>query len=183
MQFIDEILVPRTRVAVVIGPKGATKVTLEQLGNVKITVKNNLVEVEGTDALEVMIAKNVVDAVGRGFSPESAKLLFKEDYAYEKLSLPDYGHKKQSHQQRVRGVVIGANGKAKNLIARETGAEIVVQGKTVAILGKYDAVEKARQAVEMLLTGRRHATVYRFLSGGKGSARPSQEELGLGLER
>ncbi len=167
MQFTDEILIPRTRVAVLIGPKGATKASVEKLGNVKLSVNDNLVEVEGTDALEVMIAKNVVDAIGRGFSSESAKLLFKEDYAYEKLSLPDYGHKKQSHQQRVRGVVIGTNGKAKNLIARESGAEIAVQGKTVAILGKYEAVEKARQAVEMLLTGRRHATVYRFLERNK----------------
>ncbi len=167
MQFEDEILIPQARVAVVIGPKGASKTEIEKLGKVKLTITDNLVRVEGDGALEVMIAKNAVDAVGRGFSVESAKLLFKDDYAYEKLSLPDYGHKKQSHQERVRGVVIGTNGKAKNLIERETGAEIAVQGKTVAILGKYESVEKARQAVEMLLTGRKHATVYRFLEINK----------------
>ncbi len=179
MQFQDEILIPRTRVAILLGPKNATKTNLEKLGKVKISVKENIVELAGRDALEVLVAKNVVDAIGRGFSPESAKQLFDDEFSYVKLSLPDYGHKKVSHQQRVRGVVIGQEGKAKRMIERETGAEIAVQGKTIAILGKYEAVEKARQAVEMLLTGRRHATVYRFLSGTKGSVRHSQEELGL----
>ncbi len=167
MQFTDEILIPRTRIALLLGPKNATKTSLEKLGKVKISVKENLVEVAGRDALEVMVAKNVVDAIGRGFSPESAKQLFDDEFTYTKLVLPDYGHKKASHQQRVKGVVIGQEGKAKRMIERETGAELAIQGKTIAILGKYEAVEKARQAVEMLLTGRRHATVYRFLEKSK----------------
>ncbi len=167
MQFTDEILIPRQRVAMLLGPKNATKTNLEKLGKVKISVRGNLVEIAGKDALEVMVAKNVVDAIGRGFSPESAKQLFDDEFSYTKLVLPDYGHKKQSHQERVRGVVIGQEGKAKRMIERESGAELAIQGKTIAILGKFEAVGKARQAVEMLLTGRRHATVYRFLERGK----------------
>ncbi len=163
MKFQDEILIPKTRVAILLGAKNATKANLEKLGKVKISVKGNLVEIAGKDALEVMVAKNVVDAIGRGFSPESAKQLFDDEFSYTKLVLPDYGHKKQSHQERVRGVVIGQEGKAKRMIERESGAELAIQGKTIAILGKFEALEKARQAVEMLLTGRRHATVYRFL--------------------
>ena len=163
MQFEDEILIPKQRVAALIGPKGAIKSKIEELGNVKLAVKDNLVEIKGKDALEVMLAKNVVDAIGRGFTPESAKLLFKEEYSYTKLSLPDYGHKKSSHLERIKGVVIGKEGKAKRLIERETGTEIAVQGKTIAIIGPYEGVEKARQAVEMLLTGRKHATAFRFL--------------------
>ncbi|HIH13812.1 MAG TPA: RNA-processing protein [Nanoarchaeota archaeon] len=158
MQFEEEILIPKARVKVVLSMN-----TLLEKENAKIEAVGNLIKIVSDDALILAIAKNIVEAVGRGFEPGVAKLLFKDDFAFEQLSIADYGYKKPNHLKRIKGVVIGENGKAKNIIEKRTGTRLAIYGKTVSIIGKHDAVQKARHAVEMLLTGRRHATAYRFL--------------------
>ena len=158
MKFEEDILVPRARVKEILSMKGL----LEKEG-VKIEAIGNLIKVETDDALAIVIAKNIVEAVGRGFEPGVAKLLFKDDFAFEQLSIADYGYKKPNHLKRIKGVVIGENGKAKNIIEKRTNTRLAIYGKTVSIIGKHDEVQKARHAVEMLLTGRKHATAYRFL--------------------
>ena len=48
-------------------------------------------------------------------------------------------------------------------LSEKSGCFISVFGKTVAIIGRPDGIERARKAVEMLLEGANHSTVYRFL--------------------
>ncbi|MCD6404171.1 MAG: RNA-processing protein, partial [Nanoarchaeota archaeon] len=59
--------------------------------------------------------------------------------------------------------VIGRDGKAKEKIEELTDTNICVSGKTVSIIGRYDDAMIAREAVERLLGGAMHATVFRFL--------------------
>jgi|SRR3989344_2519202 len=158
MQFEEEILVPRARTKHI----AELNKVFEKEG-MKLEIIGNLVKIYSEDALTAVIGKNAVEAVGRGFEPGVAKLLFKDDFAFEQLSIADYGYKKPNHLKRIKGVVIGENGKAKNIIEKRTNTRLAIYGKTVSIIGKHDEVQKARQAVEMLLTGRRHATAYRFL--------------------
>jgi ribosomal RNA assembly protein len=44
-----------------------------------------------------------------------------------------------------------------------TDTKIVVGDKYIAILGPYENVKAARSALEMLIKGRQHATVYRWI--------------------
>ena len=44
-----------------------------------------------------------------------------------------------------------------------SGALVSVYGHTVAIIGDFDQVNVAREAVNMLINGSEHASVYRFL--------------------
>ena len=48
-----------------------------------------------------------------------------------------------------------------------TGANVSVYGRTVSLLGEYEEVAEAKRAVEMLLEGSMHATVYKFLENLK----------------
>jgi len=170
MKFEDEILIPRARIAVLIGKKGEARKKIERLGHCRLKIdKEGLVKITARDALELLIAKNVVEAIGRGFNPEIAQNLFKEDNGYELLNLYDYGAKKKSDLERMRGVVIGVEGSARKVIEQITHVHISVYGKTVAIIGPHETLQKARQAVEMLLTQARHATVFRFLEQKKQS--------------
>jgi len=57
-----------------------------------------------------------------------------------------------------------------------TGTEISVYGKTVAIIGLPEQVEIARKAVEMLIQGVPHETVYAFLDRKKKEARQEMLE-------
>ncbi|MFH0868679.1 MAG: KH domain-containing protein [archaeon] len=173
LKFEDEILIPKVRVAVLIGVKGAVKRKIELHGHCKLKIdREGLVKITAHDALELMVSKNVVEAIGRGFNPEIAQNLFKEDNGYELLNLYDYGAKDKYDLKRIRGVVIGAEGSARKVIEQITHTNISVYGKTVAIIGPHATLQKARQAVEMLLTRARHATVFRFLEK-KGKAERS----------
>jgi len=164
LKFEEEILIPKARIAVLIGKKGTVRKTIEKKGKVKLKISaTGSVKITANDALDLMIARNVVEAVGRGFNPEIAEKLFKEENSYELVNLNDYGLKEKSDLQRQRGIVIGEAGVAKKTVQRLTGTDISVFGKTVAIIGPTEGVVWARQAIEMLLTGARHATVYRFL--------------------
>ena len=42
-------------------------------------------------------------------------------------------------------------------------AKLVIYGHTVGIIGGFEESDVAREAVEMILTGSEHSTVYRFL--------------------
>ncbi len=163
MEFHEETTIPKARVAVLIGVKGVTKRIIERRSHTKIKISTNgVVMMEGNNALELMTVKNIVEAVGRGFNPSLALEILKDENAYELINIEDYIGKNKA-LNRVRGVIIGKEGKARKVIEKLTGVHLSIYGKTVAIIGKAEAVAIAHLAVEMFLTGAKHSTVYRFL--------------------
>ena len=67
--------------------------------------------------------------------------------------------------RRIRSRLIGTSGKCRRNIERLTGTRISVYGKTVAIIGKYTNAHLAAQAVEKIIKGIPHRSVYEFLEG------------------
>jgi ribosomal RNA assembly protein len=49
------------------------------------------------------------------------------------------------------------------MIEEKTGTKICVHGKTISIIGKWENLQVARKAIEMLLEGKMHSSVQRFL--------------------
>ena len=64
---------------------------------------------------------------------------------------------------RLKGRVIGQEGKSRKIIEGLTETYISVYGKTISIIGQAENVSVARRAIESLLAGSNHATVYRWL--------------------
>lgn len=160
------VKVPEDRIGVVIGPKGNTKKKIMKKGKCKIEVDSKYGEVfiDG-EGEEFFRAVDVVKAIARGFSPERAFKLFEHEYLLKIIDITDYAGKNHSTQKAKRGRVIGRNGLAREEIEKKTHALISVQGKTVAIIALPDEMEKAEEAVEMLLSGAKHDTVERYLDG------------------
>ena len=48
-------------------------------------------------------------------------------------------------------------------LERLTGTRISIYGKTAAIIGAFDDVERAKEAIEKLVGGFSHRSVYEFL--------------------
>jgi len=69
----------------------------------------------------------------------------------------------QSELQRVKGRIIGQEGKTRRIIEELTEADVSIHGHTVAIIAGLEEMEVAREAVKMLLRGSMHSTVYRYL--------------------
>ena len=69
--------------------------------------------------------------------------------------------------ERIRGRIIGRDGKSRSQIEDLTSTEISVYGKTVAIIGMIEQVKVAREAIDMLIGGVPHESVYSFLDRKK----------------
>jgi|Deesub1362A_J573_1020465.scaffolds.fasta_scaffold01078_5 ribosomal RNA assembly protein len=172
------VKIPMDRIAVLIGKNGEVKEEIEKHGvQLEIDSATGDVKIVAEDSLKELEAENVVRAIGRGFSPEKAMLLFNEDYYFELLDMRDWVGKKKEHVKRIAGRIIGKEGKTRRIIEETTGAYISVYGHTVGIIGRIDELQMAKQAIEMLLEGANHHTVYRFLE--KERRRRKLQEFGL----
>lgn len=168
MSFSFDIKIPKERVAVLIGKNGETKKELEEYTSCKLDIdsKEGDVKISGKDSLKMYALREVVKAVGRGFNPEIARLLLKQDYSLEIINLLDFV-KNKDHFERVKGRVIGAEGKSRQTIEGLTGTFISVYGKTISVIGDSEGVVSSKRAIESLLQGSPHSNVYRWLEKNK----------------
>lgn len=164
MEFNYELKIPKTRVAVLIGTEGKIKQKIERETKTSINVdsKEGDVMITGEDALGLYTTREIITAIGRGFNPEVALLLLKQDYIFENFDITEFARTK-NHMVRIKGRIIGAGGKARKLIEELTETYISVYGKTVCIIGESENVAIARRAVESLLSGSPHSSVYNWL--------------------
>jgi|Deesub1362B_J571_1020462.scaffolds.fasta_scaffold00144_47 ribosomal RNA assembly protein len=168
------VRIPKERIGVLIGKKGETKKQIEERTKTRIEVDSESGEVwitstkDTTDPLAVWKARDVVRAIGRGFSPERAFRLLEEGEVLEVIDLTDIivGNEKRA-LERIRGRIIGRKGKTRELIEELSGTDISVYGKTVSIIGNPLQVEIAKTAIEKLARGSPHGTVYKYLERRK----------------
>ncbi len=161
----EEIKIPQERIAVLIGEKGSTKRKLQNKTKTKIVIssKEGDVTVTGEDPILVLKSKDIVKAVGRGFNPEIALELLKEDELLDIINIQDFSGKSKKAEERLRSRVIGSNGKARRTLEKMTNTHICVYGKTVSIIGKEEDTYLTRRGVEMILNGSPHGNVYIWL--------------------
>lgn len=156
--MMSKTKIPEARTGILIGKRGTIKKRIERELNVHITIGEEI-SIEGDDALSIMTAENVIKAIGRGFAPENAFKLFDENITLYILPLP----KDERISKRLKSRIIGENGRARANIERLSGTNIRVYGRTISIIGEYEAVDNARIAVEKLIGGFSHASVYEIL--------------------
>lgn len=163
-EYRYELKIPKQRVAVLVGKNGSVKKHLEEITNTKINVdsKEGDVFITGEDNLKIFTVQTIIKAIGRGFNPEKAELLLKTDYTFEVLSIHDYA-KNQADIIRLRGRVIGREGKSRNKIEELTDCYLSVFGKTIGVIGLAEKTAVAKRAIENLLRGSPHSKVYHWL--------------------
>ncbi len=165
VEYSYELKVPKNRVAVIIGKEGSIKKEIEEATNTKLNIDSTEgdIFVAGEDALGLYTAREIIKAIGRGFNPEIAKLLLKPDYIFEVVDLTEFAGKSKDAMLRLKGRVIGKEGKSRRLIEELTECSISVFGKTISVIGLPESAANARRAVESLLRGSTHANVYKWL--------------------
>jgi ribosomal RNA assembly protein len=160
------IKIPADRIGVLVGPTGSVKSTLEEKTGSEMVIDSDTGAVEiiaGEDPIMAMRLAEVVRAIGRGFSPERAfPLLEDEMLMLDVIDLSRVCNTK-TDMARIKGRIIGKDGRTREITEKLTGVGISVYGKTVAIIGGPEQIRIARTAIEMLLDGAPHGAVYGFL--------------------
>ena len=173
MPETDYLKISQNRIGALIGNYGDVKKSIEKAtetildidsedGTVYITPQENM-----SDPLGVWNANHIVKAVARGFNPEVALKLVDDDIYLEVIKLPLYIGKSKNALSRYKGRIIGQNGKTREIIMDMAEVQMAIYGKTVSLIGEMDNIMIAKEAIEMILKGSRHKSVYSFLERKK----------------
>ena len=164
------VKIPGDRIGALVGPNGTVKAIIERKLSIDLNVdsKDGSVQItllqSAEDPTVLFRAKEVVTAIGRGFAPEHAfRLLDDEEIMFEMIDLREIVGRSPSDLKRLKGRVIGKEGKTRRIVEELSEANISVYGHTISIIGYPDQAAIAREALRMLLRGSLHGTVYRFL--------------------
>lgn len=163
------VRIPEDRVGVLIGPKGTTKRSIETDTQSEIVVDPEEGEIRisssDSDPIAAMRARDITLAIGRGFSPERARRLLKEDTYLGVINIKEVtGKREKAALHRIRARLIGENGRARERIEELSGCSMSIYGGTVALIGQESQLERATRAVEMLLHGSEHSVVFHMLA-------------------
>jgi ribosomal RNA assembly protein len=156
------IRIPEERLNILIGKEGQTKKSIEERCKVKLEISDGTVQINGAPA-EVFFATDIVKAIGRGFAPRKAFKLLNSDFILNIIPLREITHSEKA-MIRIKGRVIGEEGKIKKLIEESADSFISVYGSTISIISKVDTMEYAREAIGMIIDGAPHSTVLNYLA-------------------
>ncbi len=177
------VRIPKERVGILIGPEGKVKQYIEEKLQVKLDVDSDgnvtlTLSEKATDPSLLLKAKDVATAIGRGFTPEVAfRLIRSEDEIFDMIDLRVIFGRSESDIKRIKGRIIGADGKTRKLIEELTEADVVVYGHTVGLIGSFEQVDTAHNAVQMIIEGCQHHTMNNYLQKKRTELKKQKLEL------
>lgn len=177
------IRIPKDRVGILIGPEGKVKTYIEKKLQVKLDIESDggiqiQLQPNAPDPSTLLRAKDITTAIGRGFAPETAyRLIRNEDDIFDIIDLRLIFGRSESDIRRIKGRIIGADGKTRRLIEELSEADVVVYGHTVGIIGSFEQADIARNAIQMIIQGSQHHTVYKYLQRKRSELKKQKLEL------
>ena len=165
MSISCRIRIPRSRIGVLIGKKGETKAEIESLAGVDVQVDSDdgsivILSTENTiDPTYVWKARDIIKAIGKGFNADKAFYLIEDSTFLETIQLEG----SKNNILRLKSRLIGEKGKARSMIETGTDTYISIFGSHISIIGEIAEIRSAREAIDMLIRGSKHGTVYRLL--------------------
>jgi len=163
------VRIPKERVGVLIGPDGRIKKYIEDKLEVTLEIDTEgsvtiILSEKAQDPSLLLRAKDLVTAIGRGFKPETAfRLIRNEDEIFDMIDLRHIFGRSESDIRRIKSRIIGTEGKTRRLIEELTEADVVVYGHTIGIIGSFEQADAARNAMQMIIDGCEHHTMYKYL--------------------
>jgi ribosomal RNA assembly protein len=163
---MQHVTIPQDRIGVLIGEGGATMRRIESEAEVRLDIDSETgsVSIESVgDPITGLNGPDIVKAIGRGFDPDAALSLLDDDVRMLDLLDLDAATRNRNDLRRQKGRLIGENGRTRQLMEELTGADVVIYGSTMGIIGGPEQVDAVRSAAEMILDGAPHGAVYSFL--------------------
>ena len=170
------------RIPVVIGNKGMTKSEISKKCSVKIEIESESGEITITstsknfDQYGALKARDIISAISSGFSPERAFRILDEETLFQVLDLRNFTSSSNS-TNRIKGRIIGEKGKARKNLEELTNTFISIYGHTIGLIGSYEEMKLATDAIMLLIKGRSHKSVYEMLYQAKRRAKIERLQL------
>ena len=178
IKMVEIIRIPHERVPAMRGDADSALQMLELKLHCQIEVsEEGEVELSG-EPIDEFFGKDVIRAIGRGFAPHIALKLLKDEMGFNLVDLRDYASKPEA-MTRIKGRIIGEEGKAKKIIEQEAKANLAIWGHTVGVIAPLETLDIATTAVFKLVEGQPHQVVYMYLE--KNRRRMEQETKGAGM--
>lgn len=136
------------------------KTNLEKELNVKLNITGKEITITG-EPEEEYIAEKVIEAIDFGFPISNAFSIKREEFLFETLNIKDYT--KQKDFERVRGRVIGKDGKALKTLSNLSNCHIELSGNKLGIIGEAECIRNVEEACKLLIKGTKHSNVYSYL--------------------
>jgi len=133
---------------------------LEKELNITIKMRGKEVYISGK-AEEEYIAEKIIEALDFGFPFSNALEIKKEDFIFEILNIKEYAT--QKNLERIRGRIIGKNGRTLKTISSLSECFLELSGNKLGIIGYAENIRKVEEACKILIKGSKQANVYAYL--------------------
>lgn len=137
-----------------------SKNRLEEILDVKIENRGNEIYIEGS-AEDEYTAEKVILALDFGFPFSTAMEIKTEELIMEIVNIKEYTNQKD--MTRVRGRIIGSNGKILKTLSDLTNCYLELKDNKVAIIGEPEHIKNCREAVISITKGTKPGNVYAYL--------------------
>jgi ribosomal RNA assembly protein len=160
--------IPKDRIGVLIGRRGETRKRIEAASGAKLDIDSESGDViaiwePDTDPIVRMKMPDLIKAIGRGLAPTRAIQLLEDNCFLRLYDMREWVGKQPNQLKRMRGRVIGREGKIRAKVEQMSGAEIAVYGSTVCVIGDEEALAIATPAIERILRGSEFGNVIQNL--------------------
>jgi ribosomal RNA assembly protein len=175
--------IPLNRIGSLIGLKGANKDRIEGKTETIIIIDSETGEVEIRpndklrDPVHLFKSRDMVKAIGRGFTIDQAIKLAGDDYYLDVIRLKQHIKDKPNHFKRIRARLIGTKGKTRKSLEELIKVHIMILGSTVSIIGTYDKMIRAREAIMEIINGAQIESILGKLEDARKIAKKEEEKL------
>lgn len=136
------------------------KKRLEKELKVKISTSGKDVSIVG-ESLDEFEAEKVIRALNFGFPYSVALLIKTEEFMFEAINIKEFTNSK--NLERVRGRIIGTQGKTLQTLSQLTGCYFELKDNEVGIIGPPENMKTAEEGLRNLIRGTKTANIYKFL--------------------
>lgn len=140
------------------------KAKLEKELGIKIENRGKEIYISGSPE-EEYTAEKIIEALDFGFPLSDALEIKRDNFTFEILNIKECTS--QKNFERIRGRIIGKNGKALKTISNLSGCSIELSGNKLGIIGNCENLRNTEEACKLLIKGTKHANVYAYLEKHK----------------
>jgi ribosomal RNA assembly protein len=180
--------IAKDRIGVLIGKSGETKLEIEKSARCTLHIDSDTGAVHAkwldeSDPIVRIKMPDVIRAIGRGMAPSRAIRLLEDDVHLKMYDIREWVGRQPNQIKRMRGRIIGRNGRIRELIEELSGVELVVYRSTVVVVGDLESLAIGSSALERVLAGAEHGTVLKFLETERRRQRMERQTLTMHEER